>query len=71
MATLRERPFTQFNFLVDLGDGQTDGPDAGFMEVGTIGMEVPVIEYRNGNSKENNVIKLGGLARDPSDSNVQ
>ncbi len=65
MATLRERPFTQFNFLVDLGDGQTDGPDAGFMEVGPIGMEVPVIEYRNGNSKENNVIKLSGLARVP------
>jgi len=65
MATLRERPFTQFNFLVDLGDGQTDGPDAGFMEVGTIGMEVPVIEYRNGNSKENNFIKLSGLARVP------
>ena len=33
MATLRDRPYTQFNFLVDLGDGNTDGPSAGFQEV--------------------------------------
>jgi phage tail-like protein len=65
MATQRERPYTQFNFLVDLGDGNTDGPDAGFEEVGRIGLEVPVIEYRNGNSRENNVIKLTGLAKTP------
>jgi phage tail-like protein len=63
MATLRERPCAQFNFLVNLGDGQTDGGDAGFEEVGRIGMELPVIEYRNGNSRENSVIKLTGLAK--------
>jgi len=61
MAVLRDRPFTQFNFLVDIGTGETSGPDAGFEEV--IGLEstVDVIEYRNGNSKENSVIKLTGL----------
>ena len=28
----RELPYAQFNFLVDLGTGQTDGPEAGFQE---------------------------------------
>ena len=63
MAIQRERPYPPFNFLVDLGDGNTEGPDAGFMEVGAIGMETAVIEYRNGNSKENNVMKLTGLTK--------
>lgn len=61
MATLRERPYTQFNFLVDLGDGVTDGPRAGFQEISDIGMQVTVTEYRNGNSKENTLIKITGL----------
>jgi|SRR5689334_15744285 len=61
MATLRDRPYTQFNFLVDLGSGATDGPAAGFQEVSGIGMEVTVSEYRNGNSKENSVMKITGL----------
>src|SRR5258707_2517370 len=61
MAVLRDRPYVQFNFLVDLGDGQTDGPDAGFQEVSGIGMEVTVSEYRNGNEKENSVRKITGL----------
>src|SRR5215469_3312845 len=61
MATLRERPYVQFNFLVDLGDGTTDGVQAGFQEVSGIGMEVTVAEYRNGNEKENAVRKITGL----------
>ena len=63
MAVLRERPYAQFNFLVDLGTGNTDGPHAGFQECSEIGMSVDVIEYRNGNEKENSVRKLTGLAR--------
>ena len=63
MAIQRERPYTQFNFLVDLGDGVTDGAQAGFEEVSGIDTSVDVIEYRNGNSKENSVIKLTGLNR--------
>ena len=63
MAVLRDRPYVQFNFVVDLGDGVTDGPHAGFSEVSGIGMDVAVIEYRTGNSKENNVTKLTGLNR--------
>src|SRR5918992_3400427 len=61
MATLRERPYVQFNFLVDLGDGVTEGPQAGFQEVSGIGMEVTVAEYRNGNHKENSVMKITGM----------
>lgn len=61
MATLRDRPYVQFNFLVDLGDGVTDGPQAGFQELSGIGMEVTVSEYRNGNHKENSVMKITGM----------
>ncbi|HEY3496565.1 MAG TPA: phage tail protein [Polyangiaceae bacterium] len=61
MAIPRERPYVQFNFLVDLGTGSTDGPDAGFQEISNIGMEVTVAEYRNGNEKENSVRKITGL----------
>ena len=61
MAVLRERPYVQFNFLVDLGTGTTDGAEAGFQECSNIGMEVTVAEYRNGNEKENSVRKITGL----------
>jgi phage tail-like protein len=61
MAVLRDRPYLQFNFLVDIGDGNTDGISAGFQEVSAIETEVTVTEYRNGNSKENSVTKLTGL----------
>ena len=63
MAVLRERPYVQFNFLVDLGNGNTEGPEAGFQEVSGIGMEVTVAEYRNGNERENAVRKITGLNR--------
>lgn len=61
MAVLRERPYVQFNFLVDLGTGNTEGAEAGFQECSGIGMEVTVSEYRNGNEKENSVRKITGL----------
>jgi len=61
MAVLRERPYVQFNFLVNLGDGVTDGAEAGFQECSGIGMEVTVAEYRNGNERENSVRKITGL----------
>jgi phage tail-like protein len=63
MAVLRDRPYAQFNFLVDLGTGDTSGPEAGFQECSEISMSVDVIEYRNGNDKENQPRKLTGLAR--------
>jgi phage tail-like protein len=65
MAVLRDRPYAQFNFLVDLGNGETESPQAGFQECSRIGMSVDVVEYRNGNDKENGVRKLTGLNRFP------
>ncbi len=61
MATLRDRPYVQFNFHVNLGDGVTNTPQAGFQEVSGIGMEVTITEYRPGNYAFNNVIKTAGL----------
>ena len=61
MAVLRDRPYVQFNFLVDLGNGVTQGPQAGFQECSNIGMEVTVAEYRAGNMKENSVQKITGM----------
>ena len=61
MAVLRDKPYVQFNFLVNLGDGNTDGAEAGFQECSNIGKEVTVAEYRRGNDRENSVRKITGL----------
>ena len=61
MATLRDRPYVQFNFLVYLGDGNETQPQGGFQEVTNIGMEVTVAEYRVGNARENSVQKITGM----------
>lgn len=63
MAIARDRPYVQFNFLVNLGTGDDTGVDAGFQEVSGLQTSVDVIEYRNGNSKINAPIKLTGLNR--------
>jgi phage tail-like protein len=62
MAVARDHPYAQFNFLVDLGNG-SDGTDAGFAEVTGLDAQVDVIEYRNGNSKVNEPIKIPALSR--------
>ena len=61
MAVQRDRPYAQFNFLVDLGTGDSESPDAGFAECSVISTEVAIAEYRNGNDKENSVRKITGL----------
>jgi phage tail-like protein len=63
MPVQRERPYSQFNFLVDLGAPENDPstPDGGFQECSNIGTELTVAEYRNGNEKYNSVRKLTGL----------
>ena len=57
MATPRDKPYSQFNFLVDLGSG-TDSVQAGFQDVSGLGMEITVAEYRSGNKKDNAVDKI-------------
>lgn len=65
MAELRERPYSQFAYLVDLGTGDTGSVLAGFQEVGGLGMEITVAEYRNGNEKENAPRKISGMYKVP------
>jgi phage tail-like protein len=62
MSIRRDTPYTNFNFLVDLGTGDPQGPAAGFEEVTLPEMWVDVIEYREGNQKANDTRKLTGLA---------
>ena len=63
MAVMRDRPYPPFNFLVDTGGGDAQSVQAGFQEVSGLTIEVQVIEYRNGNAKENAPIKLPGLTK--------
>ena len=65
MATFRERPYNQFNFLVDLGTGDTSSPQAGFQEVSGLGMEINITEYRNGNERDNATRKITGMYKVP------
>lgn len=63
MAVLRDRPYGNFNFLVDLGTGESDGPEAGFAEVTFPVATIETVEYRNGNEKENNNRKVTGVTK--------
>jgi phage tail-like protein len=61
MAVQRDRPYSNFNFLVDLGAGDSESVQAGFEEVILPEISVEVIEYRNGNERESHVRKMPGL----------
>lgn len=65
MAEFRERPYSAFNYLVDLGTGDTDSAQAGFSEVSGLGMEINLAEYRNGNEKDNAPRKITGSYKVP------
>ena len=62
MAVLRDRPYVQFNFLVDIGTGDSNSVQGGFQEVSAMTGAVEVVEYRTGNSKDNAPMLLPGLA---------
>jgi phage tail-like protein len=61
MATPRDNPYGSFNFLVDLGTGDTASVKAGFQEVTGLNMEVTSADYRNGNDKVNHPRKVNGV----------
>lgn len=61
MATLRDTPYSAFNFLVEIEPGQGQEVQAGFSEVSGLNAEVTVAVYRAGNSKVNYVNKLPGI----------
>jgi len=65
MGVPRPRPYAQFNFWVSLGGDGADplAPDAGFQEISALGMEVGIAEYRYGNHKLNNTLKVTGLGK--------
>jgi phage tail-like protein len=54
------RPYSQFNFLVDLNDADPGSARAGFQEVSGLGFEINVAEYRAGNWSENSSRKIYG-----------
>lgn len=64
MATMRDNPYSAFNFIVSLGGGQGDGAEGtvvgGFSDVSGLGTEVSYAEYRNGNERFNTVRKVPG-----------
>lgn len=62
MAVLRDKPYSNYNFLVDLGTGETDGPRAGFSEIILPESSIDVIRYRSGNDKESSERKIPGRA---------
>lgn len=58
----RETPYGAYNFLVDFGS--TDNPGSavgGFSDVSGLGTEITLMEYRQGNDKENRVRKIPAL----------
>lgn len=61
MAVQRDNPYIAFNFLVDLGTGDTGSVQAGFQEVSGLNMEINLAEYRNGNEATNHVRKVIGM----------
>ena len=62
MAILRDLPYGNQHFRVDLSDG-AEGLAAGFSEVVLPDISVDVIEYRNGNARESGIQKLPGMTR--------
>lgn len=71
--TPRERPYSQFNFRVSWKAATNNKGDpldytetkAGFQEVSGLGMEITVAEYRAGNFKTNETIKITGTVKTP------
>jgi len=58
----RDTPYGAYNFIVELNDGSQSGTAlGGFSDVSGLGTEITMMEYRQGNDKENRVRKQPGL----------
>lgn len=66
MAVVRDHPYAQFNFLVDLGTGDIDGPEAGFQECSGISSDDDPAALRTVTIQLQNEDHYGG--RDDMDS---
>lgn len=62
MAVQRDNPYANYNFVVDLGQGE----DAGFSEADLPEGRIEVIEYREGNDKVSSSRKLPGRVDYPN-----
>jgi phage tail-like protein len=59
---VRDTPYGAYNFVIELNDGSpSDRAIGGFSDVSGIGTELTLMEYRQGNDRENRVRKLPGL----------
>jgi phage tail-like protein len=58
----RDTPYGAYNFIVEF-DGNDPATSAlgGFSDVSGIGTEITLMEYRQGNDKENHVRKIPGM----------
>ena len=63
MAQQRSNPYLGYNFLVDLGTGESESIQAGFNEVILPELSIDIVEYRSGNDKLSVPRKLPGLTR--------
>ena len=60
--TIRDNPYSAFNFMVRLGNGGGEDQIAGgFSDVSGLGSEIKFSEYRNGNDMENHVRKVPNI----------
>ena len=56
--TRPDGPFSQFNFLVDLGDGR----EGGFQEMSGLDEQIMAIDYRTSRSRDFSAQKMPGIA---------
>lgn len=61
MAIMRNQPYPGTNFTVDIGTGETEGPESGLVEVVFPEARIQISEYRNGNDKINEPVKIHSL----------
>jgi len=61
MAVLRDTPYRNTHFLVDLGGG-SEGPAAGFSHVELPDISIDVIQYRTGNQPNSDIQEIPGQA---------
>jgi phage tail-like protein len=57
----RDTPYAAYNFLVEFDGNDASSLLGGFSDVSGIGTEITLMEYRQGNDKENRVRKIPAL----------
>ena len=57
----RDTPYGAYNFMVDFGGEAPGSAQGGFSDVSGLGTEITLMEYRQGNDKENRVRKIPAL----------